>query len=256
VPQGDTLTLLGLGFATFFGALRVSPANRFLWILIPLGYVIVAAGCGKAIYDLWESHPVLKLLIGGSAVVLGVIASFLTVEAYRSANVKDYIVLWERNGENWDNGDGKRDVRLCLAGSVIDGQIRPYVLRLAKQQCPARFTPVIQSKYDSLEKGVGMWLTILGEGLSFDNTERGEWRPVLNDASHGQQYWGIVDQTVFHGKSKLGPDGIIKVEFPVGDHKVNYKIEGESRKGCSFSVEGYFLVHIYDKETPLKLSAI
>jgi len=246
MPQGDTLTLLGLGFATFFGALRVSPSNRFLWVLIPFGYIIVAAGCGKAIYDLWESSPILKLLVGVGGVALGIIATFLTLEAYRSANVKDYIVLWERNGENWDNGDGKRDVRVRLTGSIIDGTFTPCVLRLAKQQCPARFTPIIESKYDSLEKGVSMWLTILGTGLRFDNTEKGEWRPALNDTTHGQQYWGVLNQTVFHGKNKIGPNGIIKVDFPTGDYKVSYKIDGESRKGCSFSAEGYFMVHIYN----------
>ncbi|TKB87441.1 MAG: hypothetical protein E8D44_02480 [Nitrospira sp.] len=253
MPQGDTLTLLGLGFAVFFGALRVSSANRALWILIPLGYAIIATGCGKTIYDLWESLPIFKLLIGGSLVVLGVITWFLTVEAYRSANVQDYIVLWERNGGNWDNSDKKIDSRLRLSELNDKGIVRHVVLKLSQQDCPAQFTPVIETQFDSLQQGVEIFLFIQGAGLTFDDTELNkEWRPVLNDTRNGQKYWGVVDQPIHYGKSKKGPDGIIKVLFPVGDYRVDYNIQGESKKGCVFSKKGHFFVHIYDGEIPSK----
>jgi len=252
MPQGDTLTLLGLGFAVFFGALRVSSVNRILWILIPLGYVIIAAGCAKVIYDLWESHPIFKLLSGGSLVVLGVIAGVLAVEAYRSANVADYIFLWERNGGNWDNSAKKTDTRLRLSEKSDQGNVRHVVLNLAQQDCPAKFTPVIETLYDSLQQGTDVSLFIHGQGLTFDGTKLDEWRPVLNDVSNGQKYVGVVDQPIYYGKTKKGPDGIIQVNFPVGDYRVEYTIQGESKKGCAFSKEGYFSVHIYDKETTPK----
>lgn len=183
--QDDTLALLGLGFAVFFGALQISPRNRFLHIFIIGGEIFIAIACGKLIWDMWESHPLLKLLIGAGAISLGVIAGVLAMEAYRSSNLYDYIFLWERNAENWDNSSGRRDVRLRLTGKEQDGAFKPVQLQLAKQKCPAKFTPVVQSQYDSLEKGVSMWITILGKGLKFDDTLRGEWRPVLNDTSTG-----------------------------------------------------------------------
>jgi len=252
MPQGDTLTLLGLGFAVFFGALRVSSANRVLWILIPLGYVIIAVGSGKAIYDLWASHPLFKLLIGSSSVTLGVITWFLAVETYRSANVQDYIVLWERNGGNWDNSEKKTDTRLRLSEISDQASVKHIELRLPQQECPAKFTPIIETKYDSLQQGTDVSLFIHGQGLTFDDTKLNEWRPVLSDTSNGQKYSGVVDQPIYYGKTKKGPDGIIQVHFPVGDYQVDYTIQGESRKGCSFSKEGHFLVHIYDKEKSSK----
>jgi hypothetical protein len=187
-----------------------------------------------------------KLVIGAGIVLLGLIAGDLAWGAHRSSNLQDYIHLWERNGVNWDNGAGRPDIRLPLTETVIDNAAKPVVLSRAYQSDPARFTPTVQSEHDSLEEGVDVWITINGKGLRFDETTRGEWRPVLNDTTHGQQYWGVINKAIHHGKSKVGPDGIIKVHFPVGDYRVDYKIEGESKKGCSFSKGGHFIVRIYD----------
>ena len=248
--QSDTLTLLGLGIAVLFGALQVSPRNRFLWLFILGGWIIVALGCGKLLWDLWQSHPLLKLLIGASVVSLGVIAATLAMEAYRSTNIGDYIFLWERNAQNWDNSSGKSDTRVRLSEAIRDGIAVPVVLRLPQQKCPAKFTPVVETQYDSLELGTELFIFIQGKGLVFDDNKLKEWRPVLTDTTNGQKYWGVVDQPIHYGKSKKGPDGIIQVHFPVGKYRVDYTIQGESRKGCSFSKEGYFFVEIYDGGKP------
>jgi hypothetical protein len=247
MPQGDTLTILSLGFAVFFGSLRLHASNRFTWILVIVGGVIIVGGCGKVIYDLWESHPFFKLLIAASGIPFGIMAWFLSCETYRSAYVKDYIRLWERNGKNWDNAEGK-EIPLCLMGSIQCENYVPYVLRLSREQGPAKFTPIIQSLYDSLEKDVQIWITFNGDGLKFDDSQinqKKEWRPVNIDTTNGQRYWGTIDSPIYYGESKIGPDGVLQVSFPSGKHKVHYKIEGESRKGCAFSVSGYFEVEIY-----------
>jgi hypothetical protein len=95
------------------------------------------------------------------------------------------------------------------------------VLSLAQQDCPAKFTPIIQTLYDSLQQGTDVSLFIHGQGLTFDGTKLDEWRPVLNDVSNGQKYVGVVDQPIYYGKTKKGPDGIIQVHFPSGDYKVD-----------------------------------
>lgn len=247
MPNPDTLTLLGLGFTIFFGSLRLHPSNKSAWLLIVLGGIVIATGCVKALFELGESHPVIKLLIAGSATSLGIMAYFLAWESYLSAHIKDYIVLWERNGKNWDNSDGK-EMPLCLKRTIQNGEDVPYVLRLSKDNGPAKFTPVIQSLYDSLEKDAQISITFEGSGLRFDDTQikiKEEWRPVDSDATNGQRYWGIIDTPIYYGESKVGPDGVLQVYFPPGTHKVSYKLDGESKKGCAFSSSGHFLVEIY-----------
>lgn len=256
MPQGETFWLIGLGIAVLFGALRLSPHHRFLWLFVLAGWTIILLALGNLFWNFRDSHPAIKLLLGSQQAGLLPIAWISVRDAYRSTHLEDSIFLWERNAVNWDNGNGEPDSRVRLTGKEEDGRIKLVTLSLAKQKCPARFTPVVQSQYESLEKGVGMWITFGGKELKFDDTLRGEWRPVLNSTLNGQQYWGIVDQPIYHGKSKLGPDGIIQVDFPVGEHRINYKIEGESRKGCPFSTEGSFLVHIYGKENPSTKSLV
>jgi hypothetical protein len=243
MPQADTLTILAIGFSMFLGALQMSPHHRFIPILIVVGWLIVAIGCVKLV---WDSQPLIWLVIGTGVGMLGLMAGFQAIESYRSSNLKDYIFLWERNAVNWDNASGQPNARLCLTEKVIDETISPVTLNLAQQKCPARFTPIVQSQYDSLQEGTDIWITIHGNGLRFDDTELGEWRPVLSDTTHAQQYWGVIDRAIHYGKSKIGPDGVIKIHFPVGNYRVDYKIEGESKKGCSFSREGHFIVRIYD----------
>jgi len=66
---------------------------------------------------------------------------------------------------------------------------------------------------------------------------------VLSDTTHCGKFVGETDCPILAGKRKVRPDGIIKVHFPpFGVYKVDYEIEGESRKGCGFTKEGHFII--------------
>lgn len=247
MPQADTaetIAILAIGFSVFLGALQLKPHYRFLPILTLGGYAVVVWGVGKL---LLKSEPV-TLTFGAVGVVgLGVIAGVFALETYRSSNVQDYIHVWERNFENWDGG--KPNDVCDLTERLIDDKAVPAIMRLSIAKGPAKFTPVFQSQYDSIAEGAQAWLTIWGQGLQFQNDQLGEWRPVLSDTTHCGKFLGEIDCQIHAGKSKFGPDGIIKVRFPtVGDYKVDYKIEGESSKGCEFTKEGHFIVQIYREE--------
>jgi len=242
MPQADTLALIAIGFTVFLGALQMKPHYRFIPVLLGGGWVVIVWGVVKLV---WNSDALTWLIAGIAVAGLTAIAIVSVVETNRSANVQSYIRIWERNFENWDSG--RPNSRADLTETHEGEMITPVVIRLPIQKCPAKFTPVFQTLYDTIEEGACAWLTINGNGLQFENNQLGEWRPVLSDTSHVGQFVGYIDNPIFPGKSKVGPDGVIKVHFPVGDYRVGYKIEGESRKGCAFSKEGYFVVQIYDQ---------
>lgn len=244
MAQADTLTIFAIGISVFLGALQLKPHYRFVPILVLGGWCIIAWSAIKIVLN---SDPPTWFIVSTGVVGLGVIAGVFACKTYRSSNVQDYIHIWERNYENWDGG--KPNDRYDLTQQVIGEEITPVRLSLPIQKGPAKFTPVVQSLYDSIEEDACIWITVWGAGLKFENNELGEWRPVLTDTTRCGQYVGHIDRPIYPGKSKAGPDGIIKVHFQVADYRVDYKIEGMSKKGCAFTKEGHFIVHIYDGNT-------
>jgi hypothetical protein len=236
----ETLAVIGLGIAVFYGAFQMRPHYRFLALLIWTGSIIIA---GTSVNAVWLSgtvhHPLIDFLTLTGILILAIITWFAARDTHRSAHVQDYIRIWERNYENWDGG--KPNDRFDLT----EGQT-PKTISLPVQKNPARFTPVFQSPYDSIEENAFMTLLFIGKGLKFDNDDLREWRPISNSTDVGCMFGGHVDKPLHAGKTKVGPDGVLKVHFPVGTHRVNYKIEGCSKKGCDFMREGHFLLRIYD----------
>jgi hypothetical protein len=164
--------------------------------------------------------------------------------------VQDYIRIWERNFYHWD--DGTPTATCNLTSNVVNGERVPIVIRLPIQKNPANFTPVIQSLHDSIETGARIFITIWGEGLIFENDQLEDWRPVRTTETFGR-FVGTIDESIYPGITKVGPDGIIKAHFPsCRDYTVEYKVEGSSKKGCSFTLEGSFVVRIYDNKDAAK----
>lgn len=242
MAQNDTLTLIGIGVAILFGALQMRACNCHIPALLFIGWVIIALGAYKF---LKTADCSMQLIIALGTFSLLFVTYNLAIEAYHSSHVSEYITLYERNGENWDNGFGKPNESLELKEDGLP-------LRLAYGKQPAKFTPVVRSEHDSLDQNTVVWITVKGTSLQFhdDPSDLKEWRASWNSKENGNQYVGLVDTPIHHGKTKMGPDGIIKVSFPVGDHVIEYKIEGESRKGCSFSKMGKFTVQIYEDPKP------
>lgn len=238
MPQTEILTILAIGVSFFLGALQMNPCNRSIPLLIITGWLVIS---GTLITLVWTSQPLTKWIVFLAVIIYFYVAIDLAIESWRSAHIEKYISLYERNGEHWDNG--RPNESLCLTSVNED---EPVILTRASQSTPARFTPVVRSLYDSLAVNTRIWLTIHGTGLQFDDDQLMEWRPVLNAPIHRLQFVGEVLVPIHHGKRKTGPDGIIKVHFPKGEYRVEYGIEGESRKGCSFEKEGHFIVRIYD----------
>lgn len=206
-------------------------------LLLLGGWACIAWGTTKLF---WSSDALTWFIVAIVIVGFTVIALRFALEAHRSAYVQNYLQIWERNFENWDGG--KPEERFNLTENE-DGSLK--VMSLAVKNQPARFTPTYCSPYDSVEAGSHMVITIPGNNLIFAHDQLGEWRPIRATTDTCGQYIGEITNSIHRGKSKWGPDGVIKVSFPTGTYKIQYKIEGQTKKGFEFSREGAFEIRIY-----------
>jgi len=222
-----------------------------LWFVV-IGYQVVTSEA--FIRWAWRERRTHKMLTYGIAAFVGAgIAvglvkfseSKYSAEPEKStlqANLEDRIYVHERNGLQWGLDDKPYPITPETVFYRVHGETADITL-IVSHQNPGEI----------IATGSDIWVTINSNGAKLDlGGPYKLWRAVWSDTRKGQQFVAKIDNVILPGKSGWGPNEMIRVKFPPGRFKIEYRVEGQTEKHRPFIKEGHYWIDVAPKESKVK----
>jgi len=204
------------------------PVNLLTWI--SLGYLLIFVGSVWTIVVLWFLKPWMKT---GICIIITALLVWLGwdqgLDAYQARHMKEFVTVWERNGEQWDGGEKDVPIRVDSHAELVSSRAGRLWL-----------TPQIgnDSLNQIVEAGTDVTITVTSASLTprlslivkehCDMMSRNTFHCVIPE--------GITPRGTRTSGFRKGPNEYLAVDGFAGWYKIEYTFTGKTSNNCTFTL--------------------